>query len=277
VSLQQYFSKQLIADPNENPLYRATQSVEEELEADRTFTNASSLRSLPSDYPFIKLTCIKSGDKLGSTHKAGCGSLVDENPSGQQRQLRPRPPQSTRPVQQKKGVKRIRTDTLDSSKNSDVIDLTTAAAAGLVPQATLLPLTDYRLTYPLETEDTVAVRREAVLQHTLPLQIVSKDNERVQFHRPDFKRIMGDMLNDNCVNEYLTLMCSSNLQYNTEHLPANFAPYIYEEVPIPVDDPNLSREDLHHRLRNFDVFTCDVLISPIITGGHITAVIADRR
>ena len=44
-----------------------------------------------------------------------------------------------------------------------------------------------------------------------------------------------------------------------------------------MDDPNLSREDLHHRLRNFDVFSCDVLISPIITGGHITAVIADRR
>ena len=180
-------------------------------------------------------------------------------------------------MQQKKGVKRIRADTLDSPKSSEVIDLTTAAAAGLVPQATLLPLTDYRLTYPLETETTVAVRREAVLQHTLPLQIVNKDNERVQFHRPDFKRIMGDMLNDNCVNEYLTLMCSSNLQYNAEHLPANFAPYIYEEVPIPVDDPNLSREDLHHRLRNFDVFTCDVLISPIITGGPITAVIADRR
>ena len=29
VSLQQYFRKQLIADPNENPLYRATQNVEE--------------------------------------------------------------------------------------------------------------------------------------------------------------------------------------------------------------------------------------------------------
>ena len=72
-------------------------------------------------------------------------------------------------------------------------------------------------------------------------------------------------------------MCSTNLQYNAEHLPANFAPYIYEEVPIPIDDPNLSKADLHHRLRNFDLFTCDVLISPIITGGHITAVIADRR
>jgi hypothetical protein len=44
---------QLIADPQDNPLYRATQSVEEELEADRTFTNASSLRALPSDFPFI--------------------------------------------------------------------------------------------------------------------------------------------------------------------------------------------------------------------------------
>ena len=144
-------------------------------------------------------------------------------------------------------------------------------------QAAQLHLADYRLTYPLETADTAAAMREAELPNTRPIQIVNKDNERMQFNRQDLRRIMGDMLNDVCVNEYLTLMCSTNLQYNAEHLPANFAPYIYEEVPIPIDDPNLSKADLHHRLRNFDLFTCDVLISPIITGGHITAVIADRR
>ena len=201
---------QLLADLNENPLYRATQSVEEDLQADRTFTNASSLRSLPSDYPFIMLTCIQSWDKLGNTRRAGCGSLVDEKSSGQQRQLQPRPPRSIKLEQQHKGLKCKRADPLESTTNAEVIDLTTAVSAVLEPQASALPLNEYRLIYPLETEDRVTAMREAELPDIMPLHILNRNNERVQFHRSDFRRIMGDMLNDNCVNEYITLMCSSN-------------------------------------------------------------------
>jgi hypothetical protein len=46
--------------------------------------------------------------------------------------------------------------------------------------------------------------------------------------------------------------------------------------PLYTLKSDLTREELFHRLRNHDLFTSDVLISPIITGGHITAVIADK-
>ena len=48
-------------------------------------------------------------------------------------------------------------------------------------------------------------------------------------------------------------------------------------VPNPPGNTELSREELFHRIRNFDLYTCDILISPIITGMHITAVIVDKR
>jgi hypothetical protein len=73
---------------------------------------------------------------------------------------------------------------------------------------------------------------------------------------------MGGLLNDKAVDE---------------HILPNFAPYIYSQVPKPAGDVALTRAELFHRLRNYDLYTCDVLISPIITGGHITSVIADRR
>jgi hypothetical protein len=60
-------------------------------------------------------------------------------------------------------------------------------------------------------------------------------------------------------------------------LPTSYAPFVYAEVQNPGQNTNLTRDELFHRIRNFDLFTCDVLISPIITGLHITAVIADKR
>ena len=61
-SLGTWFTIHKVADPMDKPLYRATQTVATELIADgNTFTNASALKKLPKDYPFIMLRCIKSG------------------------------------------------------------------------------------------------------------------------------------------------------------------------------------------------------------------------
>ena len=79
------------------------------------------------------------------------------------------------------------------------------------------------------------------------------------------------------MDTYLSLLCTANRQYKVEYLPSYFAPFKYSNVPNPPENAELSRDQLFHRMRNYELFTSDVLVSSIITGGHITTVIADKR
>ena len=110
------------------------------------------------------------------------------------------------------------------------------------------------------------------------MQICDRRNlQLVALVRSDIRRVMGDMLNDAAMDTYLSLLCTANRQYKVEFLPSCFASFINSNVPKPPEDTELSRDQLFHRIRNYELFTSDVLVSSIITGGHITAVIADQR
>ena len=90
-SLQPWFTTHMISNPMENPLYKATQTVATELTEDgNSFTNESAMRSLPAEFPFIVLRCIKSGTSIGPQQRPGCGSLLDIGIGDATGRLRPR-------------------------------------------------------------------------------------------------------------------------------------------------------------------------------------------
>ena len=97
-SLQPWFSRHSVTDPSQNPLYRASALVEEDILAsgDR-FTNGSALMSLDQNSPFIMLRCISSGDRLAPHQNVGCGSLVSELLTAGRRQLRFKLPADSKP------------------------------------------------------------------------------------------------------------------------------------------------------------------------------------
>lgn len=73
--LEKWFTKHYIGNPMQNPLFRATEKVTDELTA---------------DLPFIVLRCITSGDGLEYNQSAGCGSLMNNTSEAPLRTLRPR-------------------------------------------------------------------------------------------------------------------------------------------------------------------------------------------
>jgi len=74
--LSKWYTKQLVDDPMLNPLYEASQKVENnQKESKESFSNEAALKALPSA-PFIMLKCIISGDGLETDEVAGCGSLL---------------------------------------------------------------------------------------------------------------------------------------------------------------------------------------------------------
>jgi hypothetical protein len=156
-----------------------------------------------------------------------------------------------------------------------IIDLTAHETGGPERQLSMTIDLESGLHFPLETADRIEVDR--VLATTNDSQPLSgrQIGIRLPVNSGDVHRAMGAMLNDNVMYYYLKLLCTSNLQYNAEHIAPNYAPSVYTQVPTPLGDAVITREGLHHRLRNHELFTSDVLFSPIITGGHITVVIAD--
>jgi len=277
--MQPYFHKVFVPNPTDNPLYRATEIVEAEIEIDgNTFTNASALKELPLIYPFILLTCTNSGDKLGSSQRKGCGSLEEQTMMEASRTLRARPPQVNTSLIGKKRTCTKRDLQANVPRTTETIDLTERAPGAQVTQEAPTEAIDYRLIFPDDTADTRQIERELALSDTTPLNVVDRHHGLpVLINREDIRRSMGDMLNDSVIDTYLKLLCQSNLQYQVECLPTSYAPFVYADVQNPGQNTNLTRDELFHRIRNFDLFTCDVLISPIITGLHITAVIADKR
>ena len=72
--LKTWFVKVAVADPMNNPLFKASKTIEVELRK-VTYFQESVLENLPKEAPFIVLKCIKSGDGLLTNEIRGCGSL----------------------------------------------------------------------------------------------------------------------------------------------------------------------------------------------------------
>jgi hypothetical protein len=73
--LKKWYTKHIIVNPMENPLFRASAEVHDELIADdNPFTNDTALKELRKDAPFIVLRCIRSGDDLDSIPTTGLAS-----------------------------------------------------------------------------------------------------------------------------------------------------------------------------------------------------------
>ena len=194
------------------------------------------------------------------------------------RTLRARPPQVNISLIGKKRTCTKRDLQANVPRTTETIDLTERAPGAQVTQEAPTEAIDYRLIFPDDTADTRQIERELALSDATPLNVVDRHHGLpVLINREDIRRSMGNMLNDSVIDTYLKLLCQSNLQYQVECLPTSYAPFVYADVQNPGQNTTLTRDELFHRIRNFDLFTCDVLISPIITGLHITAVIADKR
>jgi hypothetical protein len=252
--LQPWFTVNMVANPMENPLYRATQTVATELVEDgNPFTNATALRSLPTDSPFIVLRCINSGNKLDVNQRAGCGSLLDPavEPT---RSLRPRLHQVVHQPTRTAGLKRY----------TQTHDLTVTGLVTRDTHSTTAIQSEYRLHFPIETAGRLDVDGALATVPTPQLLYDKETGAAITVDSSDIHRVMKGMLNDKAVDEYLRLLCTTHMQYKAEHILPNFAPYIYSQVPKPPGDVILTRTDLFHRLRNHDLFTCEVLISPTL-------------
>jgi hypothetical protein len=80
--LKHWYSRPVqVNDPSFNPLYTASQNVEDKLRCTvkSSFCNASALKELNKKSPFIMLKCVKSGNGLQPNEAAGCGSLITVN------------------------------------------------------------------------------------------------------------------------------------------------------------------------------------------------------
>jgi hypothetical protein len=80
--LKPWYSKPAqVSDPSFNPLYTASQNVEDKLRCTvkSCFSNASAIKELNKTSPFIMLKCVKSGDGLQPHEPSGCGSLITVN------------------------------------------------------------------------------------------------------------------------------------------------------------------------------------------------------
>jgi hypothetical protein len=207
--MQPYFHKVFVPNPTDNPLYRATDIVEAEIEIDgNTFTNASALKELPLIYPFILLTCTNSGDKLGSSQRKGCGSLEEQTTMEASRTLRARPPQVNTSLIGKKRTCTKRDLQANVPRTTETIDLTERAPGAQVTQEAPTEAIDYRLIFPDDTADTRQIERELALSDATPLNVVDRHHGLpVLINREDIRRSMGDMLNDSVIDTYLKFLC----------------------------------------------------------------------
>ena len=86
----------------------------------------------------------------------------------------------------------------------------------------------------------------------------------------DLRRIRDGQLNDVVIDAYLGLLCASVKEYRLECISAQYTETILGITTAPVID------NLHHKLRKHDLYGSSMIFCPIIRGGHITMVVANR-
>ena len=96
---------------------------------------------------------------------------------------------------------------------------------------------------------------------------------RRSLYRDDFVRIINGKLNDDIVHEYMLLLSTLPSTARVEFIPPTLSPYILGIAPM---DEQRAQE-IHNHLRNHELYTSDYLLCPLITGDHITVVVADRE
>ena len=127
-----------------------------------------------------------------------------------------------------------------------------------------------RLQFPAETEDESRIGALLRISTNLAERVGTDDiNGGIMLDIGDIGRIRNGQLNDVLIDQYLRLMCSSVPQYSAEYIPILYTRHIFQLS----DGQHV--DDIHHKLRQYNLTNFKLLFCPIVTNNHFTMVIAD--